>query len=47
MKTYCGKFCSWFGRCLNQHEGECFGYQEPDDDDEYYEEDDIIERMTY
>lgn len=39
----CNRFCIWMGRCLNQHEGECMGYAEPDDDDI----DDEIERMTY
>lgn len=42
LNKVCGRFCYWFGRCLNQHEGECLGYVEPDDDD-----DDIIERMSY
>ena len=39
----CNRFCVWMGRCLNQHEGECMGYAEPDDDDI----DEEIERMTY
>lgn len=43
IKT-CGRFCHWFGRCLNQHEGECLGYMEPDDEEDEYER---IDRLTY
>ena len=32
FKSRCGRFCHWLGHCLNQNEGECLGYQEPDDE---------------
>ena len=40
----CGKFCSYFWRCLNRHDGECLGYAEPEEDDEM---EDRIDKMTY
>lgn len=44
LAKVCGRFCSWFGRCLNQHEGECLGYVEPEDDDKT---EDLIDKMAY
>jgi len=44
FKSRCGQFCHWLGRCLNQHEGECLGYVEPDDNDEI---EDRIDKLTY
>jgi hypothetical protein len=40
----CGRFCHWLGHCLNQRDGSCRGYLEPDDEDDM---DDRIERLTY
>ncbi len=33
----CGRFCTYLGHCMNQHEGECLGYVEPENDDEVEE----------
>jgi len=40
----CNRFCVWIGRCINQHEGECLGYVEPDDEDDV---DEILDKITY
>lgn len=40
----CNRFCVWLGRCLNQHEGDCMGYAEPDDEDDI---EDRLDEMTY
>lgn len=46
LTKQCGRFCHWLGHCMNQHNGDCVGYREPDEDDTD-EAEERLERMTY